>query len=118
MLNAECLQRAHRMSSVQKAYFVFNGTYEAVVLIVCGILQLQFFRAFLLTYTFQALTMSATSQRRAYAGTARKLVLAFDVGTTFSGISYWYGHLPHTPSVLILTSRLFSAQHPGPWRNT
>ncbi|KAF5320698.1 hypothetical protein D9619_002170 [Psilocybe cf. subviscida] len=32
--------------------------------------------------------MSATSQRKPYAGTARKLVLAFDVGTTFSGISY------------------------------
>ena len=28
-------------------------------------------------------------QRLPYAGTERKLVLAFDIGTTFSGVSYW-----------------------------
>ena len=29
------------------------------------------------------------SARSPYSGPHRKLVLAFDVGTTFSGISYW-----------------------------
>ncbi|KAK2462916.1 hypothetical protein APHAL10511_005114 [Amanita phalloides] len=30
----------------------------------------------------------STAQRRPHAGTRRKLVVAFDVGTTFSGASY------------------------------
>ncbi|KIL60615.1 hypothetical protein M378DRAFT_14065 [Amanita muscaria Koide BX008] len=30
----------------------------------------------------------ATQQRKPYSGTERKLVIAFDVGTTFSGVSY------------------------------
>lgn len=44
-------------------------------------------RAILLSLT--AVTM--TSSRTAYSGRTRKIVLAFDVGTTFSGISYRYG---------------------------
>lgn len=30
------------------------------------------------------------STRPPYSGLQRKLVLSFDIGTTFSGISYWY----------------------------
>ena len=30
------------------------------------------------------------SFRQIYNDSVRKLVLAFDIGTTFSGISYWY----------------------------
>jgi len=32
----------------------------------------------------------ASTSRSIYRGARRKLVLAFDVGTTYSGISYWY----------------------------
>ncbi|KAF9523665.1 hypothetical protein CPB83DRAFT_657624 [Crepidotus variabilis] len=34
------------------------------------------------------MSTAKTSSRKAYSGSRRKLVLAFDVGTTFSGISY------------------------------
>jgi len=34
-----------------------------------------------------------TTSRSAFQGPSRKLVLAFDVGTTYSGISYRYANL-------------------------
>ena len=44
---------------------------------------------------FQTLPPSTSrmSARSPYSGPHRKLVLAFDVGTTFSGISYWQVYL-------------------------
>lgn len=40
------------------------------------------------TYLDTATRQPTMTEREPYAGTARKLVLAFDVGTTYSGISY------------------------------
>ena len=33
--------------------------------------------------------------RQPYKGPCRKLVLAFDIGTTYSGISYWSARVVH-----------------------
>ncbi|PPQ99002.1 hypothetical protein CVT24_003484 [Panaeolus cyanescens] len=43
--------------------------------------------------------MSTSTARRPYAGTKRKLVIAFDVGTTFSGISYAIMDPGHVPEI-------------------
>ncbi|KAK2462914.1 hypothetical protein APHAL10511_005112 [Amanita phalloides] len=47
------------------------------------------------------------AQRRPYAGTRRKLVIAFDVGTTFSGASYAILEPGQTPEIRGVT------QYPG-----
>ena len=39
---------------------------------------------------FVTLIFPMTTSRSAFQGSSRKLVLAFDVGTTYSGISYRY----------------------------
>jgi len=49
--------------------------------------------------------------RPAYAGDKRALVLAFDIGTTFSGVSYTLldpGQVPHINSVIRCVSPLIS----------
>jgi hypothetical protein len=47
--------------------------------------------AHLITNLVQVPSLMA-SHTAAYVGTRRKLILAFDIGTTFSGISYRYVH--------------------------
>jgi len=45
----------------------------------------------LFSFTNSNLISRMSIPRLAFRGTDRKLVLAFDVGTTYSGISYRYG---------------------------
>ena len=57
-----------------------------------------------------------TSSRTVYSGRTRKVVLAFDVGTTFSGISYRYGKpalLYHISLIGTRNSILDPGQSPG-----
>ena len=53
------------------------------------------------------------NHRLPYTGTRRKLVIAFDIGTTFSGVSYWYAMLNTT--IIHVHSHLwiFSILDPG-----
>jgi hypothetical protein len=50
---------------------------------------------------------------KAYSGSVRKLVLGIDVGTTFSGISYWCVHI----ITLEHRSAVDGLKPLGPWSN-
>ena len=53
------------------------------------------------------------SSRSAYSGRTRKIVLAFDVGTTFSGISYRWSFLSTLVVKLIADFEPHSILDPG-----
>ncbi|KAG6332938.1 hypothetical protein ID866_6154 [Astraeus odoratus] len=59
-----------------------------------------------------ALNLSTMQERPPYEGAARKLVLAFDVGTTYSGISYSILD-PGEPPVICDVTRFPSTEHVG-----
>ena len=53
------------------------------------------------------------ADRKAYAGSHRKLVLAFDIGTTYSGVSFRFVYVyPALPSILqYCTASLIQAKY-------
>lgn len=59
--------------------------------------------------------MDSPTQRQPYGGPHQRLVISFDLGTTFSAVSYWYGYIlvllsvPLTVATVSLTLGPFRA---------
>jgi hypothetical protein len=78
--------------------------FDSVVVYNLGLVQI---------VSFTPSTTMASTSRSIYRGARRKLVLAFDIGVAYSGISYRYIPPCHTVNIQVADTCLDSLLDPG-----